>query len=148
MSSVAVRNFLATDEDEIIRLSNARIERLYANPPKDNIAEFAGRRVRWAEILVEVENRKLSKILRAVYGYLHFNSDGCLNVDRRMQDAAVVANAGLPNFFVEEEPHNVINAQREFAKRQRDHSVWWKPNAVLERQILDAAMDQFKYRRL
>lgn len=148
MSSVAGRYFLVTDEDEIIRLSNARFERLHSNPPKDNLAELAGQRMRWAEIIVALENRKPSKILRATYGYLHFNSDGCLNVDRYMQDAAVVMNAGFPKLFVEEEPHNVINAQQEFAKRQRDHSVWWKPNATLEQQILDAAMDQCKYRRL
>ena len=139
---------MVTDEDEIIRLSNAKFERLYSNPPKDNLEEFAGQRVRWAEIIVELDNRKPSKILHATYGYLHFKSDGCLNGDRLMQDAAVAMNAGFPDFFVEEEPQNVINAQQEFAKRQRDHSVWWKPNSTLERQIFDAAMDQLKYRRL
>lgn len=148
MSSVAGRYFLVTDEDEIIRLSNARFERLYSNPPKDKLAEFAGQRVRWAEIIVELENRKPSKVLRTVYGYLHFNSDRCLNGDRFMEDAAVVVNSGLPNIFVEEESYNVINAQQEFAKRQRDHSVWWKPTPKLERNILDAALDQFEYRRL
>jgi hypothetical protein len=148
MSSVAARHFLVTYEDEIIRLSNARFERLYSNPPKDNIEEFASQRMCWAEINIEIENRKSSKILRATYGYLHFNSDGCLNFNRFMKDLAVAMNAGTPNFFVDEEPHNVKNAQQEFVNRQRDHSVWWKPHTTLEWQTLDAAMDQFKYRRL
>ena len=148
MSSIAVRNFLVTDEDEIVRLSNARFDRLRSNPPMDSLAAFAGQRVRWAEIIVELENRKPSKVLRDVYYYLHFDSDGRLDVDRYMQDAALVVEASFPSFFVEDEPCNVINAQQKFAKRKRDHSVWWKPQAPLERKIIDAAMDRLKYRRL
>lgn len=148
MSSIAVRNFLVTDEDEIVRLSNARFDRLHSNPPKDSLAAFAGQRVRWAEIIVELENRKPSNVLRDAYYYLHFGSDGCLNVDHYMQDAALVVDASFPNFFVEDEPHNVINAQQKFAKRKRDHSVWWKPHGPLKRKIFDAAMGRLKYRRL
>jgi hypothetical protein len=148
MSSIAGRYFLVTDEDEIIRLSNARFERLSSNPPTDHLVEFTDQRVRWAGIIVELENRKPSKILRITYGYLHFNSNGGLDVMRYLQDAAVVVAAGFPNIFFGETPPNVINARQEFAKRQRDHRVWWKPNATLERQIWDAAMDQCKYRRL
>lgn len=148
MSSIAIRYFLIKDESEIIRLSNARFERLSSNPPKDNLEEFSDQRVRWVEIVVELENRKPSKILRITYGYLYFNSDGYLSFEHFMHDAVVVANAGAPNFIIEEGPHNVINAQREFAKKQRDHSVWWEPNTTLERQIMNAAMDQHKYHRL
>ena len=148
MSSVACRYFLVPDEDDIIRLSQARFERLFSNPPTDSLAEFADQRVRWAGIIVELENRKPSKILRTTYGYLRFNRDGGLDVERYLQDAAVVVAAGFPKFFFGEAPPNVIDARQAFAKRQRDHSVWWKPGARLEQQIWDAAMDKFKYRRL
>ncbi len=148
MSSISVRYFLVTGEDEIIRLSYARFDRLDSNPPKDNIKEFAGQRVRWAEIVVELENRKPSKIVHVTYGYLHFKNDGYLDVDRFTNDAAIVINAEFPDFLVVDEPDNVINAQREFSKKRRDHQVWWKPNTTLERKIMDAAIDQFKYRRL
>ena len=148
MSSISVRYFLVTGEDEIIRLSCARFDRLDSNPPKDNIKEFAGQRVRWAEIVVELENRKPSKVLHVTYGYLHFKNDGYLDVDRFTNDAAIVINAAFPDFLVVDEPDNVINAQREFLKKRRDHQVCWKPNTTLERKIMDTAIDQFKYRRL
>jgi hypothetical protein len=64
MRSVAGRYFLVTDADEIIRLSHARFARLSSNPPQDTLAEFAAQRVRWAAIIVELANRKPSKILR------------------------------------------------------------------------------------
>ena len=43
---------------------------------------------------------------------------------------------------------NVINAQQKFAKRKRDHTVWWRPNMKLERDILDASIGDFKCKRL
>ncbi len=148
MSSISVRYFLVTGEDEIIRLSYARFDRLCSNPPKDNIKDFAGQRVRWVEIVVELENRKPTKILNVNYGYLLFKNEGYPDVDRFTNDAAVVINAGFPDFVVGGEPDNVINAQKVFSKKCRDHQVWWKPNTILERKIMDAAIDQFKYRKL
>ncbi len=60
----------------------------------------------------------------------------------------VFAASELSSIFLEKEPGNVINAQQEFAKRQRDHAVWWKPDMQLERNILDASIDEFKCKRL
>ena len=31
---------------------------------------------------------------------------------------------------------------------KRDHAVWWKPDMQLERNILDASIDEFKCKRL
>ena len=56
--------------------------------------------------------------------------------------------AGISSMFTQKAQDNIINSQREFAKRQRDHSVWWKPNMQLERNLLDAAIDEFNCKRL
>lgn len=50
--------------------------------------------------------------------------------------------------FTEKMKDNIIDAQQEFAKRQRDHSVWWKPDMQLERNILDASIDEFRCKKL
>jgi len=54
----------------------------------------------------------------------------------------------LSSIFTQEKIDNIINAQQEFAKRKRDHAVWWKPDMQLERNILDASIDEFKCKRL
>jgi hypothetical protein len=87
-------------------------------------------------------------VLRAIYFYLHFNEKGILDYDRFLKDGHVTAEAGIPEFFMEKTKDNVINAQQEFAKRKRDHTVWWKPNMQLERHILDASIGDFKCKRL
>jgi len=79
---------------------------------------------------------------------LPFNEKGIIDKDRLTNDTNVVSIAGMFYLFTQEKQDNIINAQQEFAKRKRDHSVWWKPDMQLERNILDASIDEFKCKRL
>ena len=144
MSSVSVRIFFITDEDEILKVPIAKFERMLKGSYEEKTERFAGKRIRAAEIAVTIDNRKPVVILRAIYYYLHFNEKAILDYDRFMKDGNLVAKAGIPEIFMKEKQDNIINAQQEFAKKQRDHAVWWKPNMQLERDILDASIGDFK----
>ena len=148
MSSASLRHFFISDDNEIFRIPNARFERLLKGSLEKKTERFAGKRVRTAEIAVKLEDRKPIQVLRAIYYYLHFNEKGILDYDRFMKDGGIVATAGIPDIFAGKVQSNLINAQQEFAKRQRDHTVWWKPSMQLERNILDASIDEFKCKRL
>jgi hypothetical protein len=148
MSSVSVRFFIITDDSEILRVSFNKFERLRKGTCEEKIEKFSGKRVRAAEITVRLENRKPIEAIRAIYHYFHFNEKGILDKDRLRNDGNIVSIAGMSTFFTQEKQDNVINAQKEFAKRKRDHAVWWKPDMQLERNILDAAIDEFKCKRL
>ncbi len=148
MSSASVRFFFITDDDKILRVPINKFERLLRGSYEEKTERFAGKRIRAAEIAVKLENRKPVEVLRAIYYYLHFNEKGILDYDRFMKDGGIVANAGIPDIFAEKVPSNLINAQQEFAKRQRGHTVWWKPSMQLDRNILDASIDEFKCKRL
>ena len=148
MSSASVRFFLITDEDEILSVPIATFERMLKGSHEQKIERFAGKRMRAAEIAVMIEDRKPVAVLRVIYYYLHFNKKGILDYNRFLKDGNIVAKAGMPEFPVGKTRDNVINAQQEFAKRQRDHAVWWKPNVQIERDILDASIGDFKCNRL
>ncbi len=148
MSSASVRFFFITDDDKILRVPINKFERLLRGSYEEKTERFAGKRIRAAEIAVKLENRKPVEVLRAIYYYLHFNEKGILDYDRFIKDGNIVYTAGIPTIFMEKVQGNIINAQQEFAKRQRDHAVWWKPNMQLERDILDASIDDFKCKRL
>ncbi len=148
MSSASVRFFIITEGDEILRVPINKFERLLKGTDEDKIESFAGKRVRAAEIGVRLENRKPIEVIRAIYHYLYFNKNGILDKDRLINDANIVSTAGISPMFTQKPQDNIINAQQEFAKRQRDHAVWWKPNMQLERNILDASLDEFKCKRL
>jgi hypothetical protein len=148
MSSASVRIYFVSDDDEIFRVPNTKFEKLLRGSFEEKTERFAGKRVRAAEIVVQIENRRPLQVLRAIYYYLHFDEKGILDYDRFMKDGGIVANAGIPDIFAEKVQGNLINAQQEFAKRQRDHSVWWKPSVQLESNILDASIGEFKCKRL
>ena len=148
MSSASVRFFFVSDDDEIFRVPNTKFERLLRGSSGENTERFAGKRVRAAEIIVKIEHRKPVQVLRAIYYYLHFNEKGILDYDRFMKDGGIVANAGIPGIYAEKNQGNLINARQKFAKRQRDHTVWWKPNMQLERNILDSSINEFTCKRL
>ena len=148
MSSVSIRMFFITDDNEIIKVPIAKFERMLKGSYEKNTDRFAGKRVRVAEIAVMIEDRKPVMVLRAIYFYLHFNEKGILDFNRLIKDGNIVATAGIPDIFIDKMPDNIINAKQEFAKRKRDHTVWWKPNMQLERDILDASIGAFKCKRL
>jgi len=146
--SASVRHFLISDDDEIFRVPNTKFERLLRGSSEENTERFAGKRVRAAEIAVKLENQKPVKVIRVIYYYLHFKEKGILDYAKFMKDGVIVLEAYDSIAIKEKIQGNVINAQQEFAKRQRDHSVWWNPDMQLERNILDASIDEFKCRRL
>jgi len=144
MSSVSVRFFVITDDSEIFRVSINKFERLRKGTSEEKLERFAGMRVRVAEIGVKLENRKATGIIRAIYYYLHFNEKGIVDKDKLRNDANIVSTAGISPMFTQKVTDNIVDAQQEFAKRKRDHAVWWKPDMQLERNILDASIDEFK----
>ena len=148
MRSISVRFFIITDDSEILRVSFNKLDRLLQSTDEEKIEKFAGKRMRAAEISVRLENRKPVEAIRAIYHYFHFNEKGILDKDRLSKDGTIVSIAGISSIFTEKVQGNIINAQQEFAKRQRDHTVWWKPDMQIERNILDAAINEFKCKRL
>jgi hypothetical protein len=148
MSSASVRHFLINDDDEIIRIPNTKFKRLLRGSFEEKTERFAGKRVRAAEIIVRLENRKPVSVIRAIYYYLHFNEKGILDYDRYLKDGVIVLDAADSINYEEKVKSNIINTRQEFAKRQRDYTVWWKPDMQLERNILDASIGEFKYKRL
>lgn len=148
VSSTSLRFVLVNSNDEVFRLPQARFERLFPCPPRDTLPEFAGQRVRAAEAVVELENRRPACVLRIIFHYIHFDEEGRLDYERYVKDGVTVMEAGMPALKLE--PHNpkVIVARQRFAARRRDHSVWWRPTARLQQEVVQAALDDRKYRRL
>jgi len=148
MSSTSLRFLLVSQNNEIFRLSQARFQRMLSSPAHETLPEFAGQRVRAAEVVVELENRRPVRVCRVVFHYLHFDQQGSLNYDRYMKDGVTVMEAGIPDFNLKPNDPKVLEAQQRFAARRRDHSVWWCPPPHLEEAIMQVALDHSRCRRL
>ena len=148
MSSASLRLLLVDSNDEIFRLPQARFERMLCCPLHETLPEFAGQRVRAAEVVVQLENRSPVYVGRVIYHYLHFGQKGELDYDRYMRDGVTVMEAGSPHLNLKPHDPKVIEAAQRFAARRRDHSVWWRPSLELEEAIIQAALGHRQCRRL
>jgi hypothetical protein len=144
---ISIRHILVDQNDAVIRLSNRLFQRLWNNSQGDTVPQFAGCRVRWAEAVVELKDRKPVDMLRVVFSYLYFDDQGHLDRDKVMKNGALVIEAGIEG-IAPTKSGSVIHASARFAARRRDHQAIWKPSPELNKAICDAALDSKSYKRL
>ncbi|MEE4600494.1 MAG: hypothetical protein V2J65_04380, partial [Desulfobacteraceae bacterium] len=75
---LSIRIFIVEDDDTIKRLPLARYERLLKRDPDERLLEYAGKRVRYALIVVDLINRRPIEVVRDEYAYLDFDKEGRL----------------------------------------------------------------------
>jgi len=103
----------------------------------ESLPEYAEKRVRYAEVVVELEQRKPVEILKMNYLVMTFDSDG--RIDRAERDKrARLAMDGLPPYDVAQENGNLVDARHVFAKRHYDNRYRWMPSPKMERAIIKA----------
>lgn len=112
------------------------------------LAQFAGCRIRNAEVVVEIQERKPVSILRIVFGYLYFDQEGRLDKARIRQDSVLKMEASGIGAIFSKSTERVIDASWRFAARCRDHEATWHPDPELTLAIYEAALDSKKYKRL
>ena|SRR5207249_4890688 len=112
---IGVRQILVNDNDEVLLLTNRFYKKLWDKSPEGLIQQFAGRRVRWVEAAVEIQNCRPVAILRVIYSYMYFDA-GRLDTDRLMQDTALKMEAGIGDIFWTRSDR-VIHASSRFAAR-------------------------------
>ncbi|MCP3682654.1 MAG: hypothetical protein GY861_08200 [bacterium] len=144
MSSVSVRYFFVSDNNEIFRVPTTKYKRLLKGSIEKKAKRFAGKRVRAAEIVVEIENRKPILVLHTTYFYLHFTEKGILDYDSYWKNGGALFEAKFSDLSAKNSQSNVINARYPFTKKQ----LRWEPGMQLERNILDASIDEFKCERM
>ena len=111
------------DENDIRKISYARFQRLLDGDAKESLSEYAGKKIKYAVVLIETKNRKPIEVLNIDLGYVYVKHDGKLNQNKLRQGTADAMKA--VSFTDEEPPANVVDASATFAaKRYRDKHTW------------------------
>ena len=71
---VGTRIFLDNDDDSLKRIPLAKLERLRKG--EEYLPEYAGKRMRYAFVVMDMQNRKPIGIYIIQYSYLSFDSKG------------------------------------------------------------------------
>ena len=131
------RIFFVNDKDEIKRISHASFERIFNRDPKEVHLEYKNTRVRYAEVILEIENRKPVSIVRIVYGYLKFDSKG--HVDKEFHAEEQRVAMGMISLPLPGQSSNVVHASDRFAQKAFKDNFSWSPSFELEQSIIEAA---------
>jgi hypothetical protein len=139
----SVRNFLLDDQDRIYRLPLVKSVAMLRDPEANPYPQFAGKRVRGTQVFVELAGGHPARITRIVYFVLTFDANGMLNKELHMRQEmarySLHVNAASPN-----DDTRVLNAKDHFLASGGQ----WKPTALLEARIRDAALGKLKCHRV
>ena len=98
--------------------------------------EYAGKRVRYAMISVELENRKAVEIVRADYGFVSFDARGRLDEKDMERQMRQVANT----LSVPGQESNFIDSRPPIAQQRYRAEFKWTPTsaeiAAIDRAVL------------
>ena len=134
---ISLRIFLVNDDDSIKRIPLARFERLIRRDPDERLPQYSGERVRYAEVVVEFDQRKPVRILRTQYFIMSFDSEGRIDVAEQEKESMLAMDA-LPPYNIDQQPSQIIDARHRFAKKRFDNKYRWSPTPEIEASIVEA----------
>lgn len=134
---LGTRIFTVNDDDTLKRMPLKRYHRLFKRDPEERFSEYAGNRIRYVLVVLELKNRKPVEILKIQYSYLAFDQEGRLREDER-EKADRLSMDMIKPMQSEQDSNHLINARYKFAKRQFNREYRWKPSPEIEAAIFKA----------
>jgi hypothetical protein len=131
---LGTRIFIVKEDDSIERLSLKRYDRLIKRHPDERLLQFAGKRIRYALMVLEMLNRKPVRILMAEYSFLVFDFEGRLDVSEQEKAARLVMDT-LEPIDLEQKSGKVIDVKHRFAKKRFDDRYLWDPSPEIKAAI-------------
>jgi hypothetical protein len=119
------RIFIVNDDESLNRLSMAKFERLFRRNLDERLLSYAGKRVRYAHVVLEIENRKPKEVALIQCAYMYFDADGRIDwssMEKEMQ-LGVQMVAPIP---IGSESTNIVDARHRFARKRFDDRYRWK----------------------
>ena len=134
---LGTRIFIVKEDDTLQRLTLKRYNLLIKGHPDEGLMQYAGKRIRYALIILEMINRKPAEVLMTEYSVLTFDSNGRLDAGER-EEAARLAMDTLEPILPGKRSGLVIDAKHKFAKKRFNDRYLWKPTPEIESVIQKA----------
>jgi hypothetical protein len=135
-----IRIFFIDEDDKIIRIPASRFERIRDRHSKESLLKYKNSRIRYAEIILELENRKPISMVRIIFGYLQIDSEGKIDQDF-LDKEGQVAISMVPSIHFSGKLENVIHASDRFAQKRFKNEFTWTPSFELEQEIFKKSFE-------
>ena len=134
---LSIRIFIVEDDDTITRLPLARYERLLKGDSDVRLSKYAGKRVRYALIVVDLVNRRPIEVVRDEFAYLDFDQEGRFK-EPELEKEESSAFDMLDFFSLEKQDKRVIDARHKFARKRYFDKHRWQPTDEIVAAIAEA----------
>jgi len=136
-----LRVFLINDDDSLKRFPLARLERLFQGHPEECLLQYAGKRVRYALVMVDLVNRKPVEILGIQYAILTFDSEGKIDAAELEKEMRLGVDM-VPIGTIEPLSRKVVDAEHHFLQKRYENRYLWKPTPEIEETIVKVVFGQ------
>ena len=134
---LGTRIFIVKEDDTLQRLTLKRYNQLIKGYPDEGLMQYAGKRIRYALIVLEMINRKPVEVLMTEFSFLTFDSNGRLDASER-EKAARLAMDTLEPILPGKKSGSIVDVKHKFAKKRFDDRYLWKPTPEIESAIQKA----------
>ncbi len=132
-----LRVFLVNDDGSLKRFPLARFERLFQGHPEERLPEYAGKRVRYALVVVDLVNREPVEIIGIQYPILTFDSEGKIDAAELEKEMRLGVNM-LPIGTSEDISRKVVDVEHRFLQKRYENRYLWRATPELEEAIVKA----------
>lgn len=139
---LSIRIFLVEDDDSIKRLPLTRYERLHKHDRHERLLKYAGQRIRYALIVVDLVNRRPVEIVKDEFGFLLFDDEGRLKKSEHRKAESLAFDMLTP-LFSDQTNSRVIDARHKFAKKRYFDKFSWSPTDEIIAAIAEAIFGKF-----
>ena len=140
---LSIRIFIVEDDDTIKRLPLARFERLLNRDPDERLSRYAGKRVRYALIVVELVKRKPIEIVKDEFAYLDFDEEGRFKEPAYDKDDSSAFDMLDFISLEQQQDRRVIDARHKFARKRYFDKNRWEPTDEIIVAIGEAIFGKF-----
>src|SRR6267378_8146978 len=137
-----MRFVLISDKDEVLRISHAGMSELFDR--KLALPQYAGKRIRWCEVVVSLKEGRAVGVQRFLARYIHFDAHGVLDLDRQLEEARLrmdVSTADITAENLSPEERLVREAKMWLDRQVIAQECEWQPDHDLRLVIENVALD-------
>jgi hypothetical protein len=132
--SFACRIYVLAEDGKLSRISGGLFSEMLRAPDEHPFIAVANQRLRTAEILVELANRKPHRVVKGYFFYMAFDRHGVLDARALLREAAANIDGMLGDDRRVED--RIVGAQMRFAARGRR----WKAPLHASTELYEAAL--------
>ncbi len=139
---LSLRLVVIDQSDHIYRLGVSKFQEMLRKPRTHRYTLFAGQRVRAAEAVVELIERKPARVVRMTFDILTFDREGCFDTEAfgRHQFSRFAGAMSASSGSTTEGAPRVVDASSLFTAR----GGRWSPTGTLLRTMHDAVLGRLK----